>query len=752
MKKSVKISLIVIGTLFLLVVIVALLISPLSKRYIEKNGKELIGRTVTMDKLRFNMFTGSLRIVDFDMKEQNDAESFFRFDTLDVKVKLFDFLFHKVTVKKIHLSDARLHIWQRGSEFNFDDLSKKFGSSDSVAPAPPEKESKPWEIGIYDIMLRNGNILYKDLSVGSNWDMEDLNLKIPGVYFSGKETDVGFDLLFTDGGRLKSQLKYDIEKSTYHIMLELEKFSIAGLLPYLQQTMRVGSLSGLLDAKIGITGDMEHIMNSAVHGKAELGSFDLRDDREHLVVSADKLAVDMAEVRLEESKYILNEFSAQGVSTTYVMEKDSSSNFTYLMKESSVPVDTTSAKTKASTEPPLRLVIGKVDMKDINIEFKDNTLQMPFTYELKDIGITANDFDPDKTNDIIIRGKTGTTGMADIRWTGNFNDLSNLNLVINLSSVEIKDFTPYSMDYFAYPLTEGILTFSAQNTIKNNMLTGTNGLDIFKCAVDKADKSVKPKMKVPLRLAVYVLKDRNDKIKLDLPVTGDIRSPEFSYKKIILKALVNVLVKVSLSPLDFLAGSLGFNPEQLEAIEFTNLQEDFTSDQYDKFNQLSDIMTAKPDLMLDIKQDINYTQAVKDQSLIDLKRDYYMKKISKKNTDMLDMSEIAKIKDNDPELTKFADGLLGKEFQGDIYAKSMALYKDSVNNQIGRTAEKRNKLLTDYLVTRRQIPATSIKVETVPLTAGKAYEGKSVFRTSLSLPGEEALSEESADVASDSVK
>ncbi len=745
MKKPVKVTLIVVGILFLIIVIVSLLISPVAKWYIEKNSKELVGRVVTMDKFRFNMFSGSLRVVAFDMKEQNEQESFCKFDTLSVKVKLFDFLKHKVTIQKIHLSNIHVSIWQRGEEFNFDDIIKKFASTDTV-PAPVSEESKPWEIGIYDIQLRSGNVFYKDLVIGSKWDMLDLNLKIPGVYFSGKETDIGFNLLFADGGKLGSSLQYDIEKSTFKIRVDLENFSIAGLLPYLQQNMRVESLTGMLDTHIHITGDMQHVMNSVVQGNVALRSFDMRDDRQELVLAANSLSMDMAEVSLAESKYILNEFSAEGLSTQYVMEKDSSSNFTYLMKESTVPPDTVAATSKSDTTAVvMHLAIGKVDLRGIHVTYKDNSLQMPFVYELKDIAIAAKNFDPDKANDISIKGQLSTTGMANIRWMGNFNDLSNLNLKIDMSSVELKDFTPYSMEYFAYPITNGIVTFTSQNIIANSMLKGTNGLDIFKCNVDKKSQAVKPVMKVPLRLAVYVLKDRNDKIKIDLPVEGDIRSPKFSYKNIIINALVNVLVKVSLTPLDFLAGSMGFKADQLDQIEFNTLQEDFTSAQYDRFNQLAAVIQAKPDLILDIQQDVNYTQAARDQSFASLKTDYYtMMKAPGKVADSLDMlarTDIANIKDNDPGLIQYTNARPDVPAEGDLYTKAMALYKDHVNDQIGKLAEKRNKLLVDYLVTRMNVPAANVKVETIPVVPGKVYDGKSVFRTNLSLPGEEPIAE-----------
>ena len=746
MKKSVKAGLIVIGILFLFLIIISLIISPIAKSYIEKNSNDLVGRTVLMDKFRFNLFAGSLRIIGFDMKEQNGQENFVSFDTLSVKVKLFDFLRHKVTIQKIHLSGLRVSVWQEGESFNFDDILKKFASTDTVS-VQPEEPSKPWEIGIYDILLRAGNIFYNDLSIGSKWDLEDMNLRIPGVYFSGKETDIGFNLLFADGGSLTSSLQYDIEKSTFQIRLDLENFSIAGLLPYLQQTMQVGSLSGIFDAHISVLGDMQHIMNSGMHGTVMLRSFDMHDDRQELVLSADSLFADVAEVSLAESKYVLNEFSVRRLSTQFVMEKDSSSNFSYLMKEKAASPDTiAAAEITDTTSTAIRLIIGKIDLQGIHVDFKDNTLQQPFSYELKDLTVKANDFDPDQNNRVDITGKLGETGKANIHWNGNFNDLSNLNLKVDIVGIDLKAFTPYSLDYFAYPITEGIMTFTSQNVITNNMLKGANGLDIFKFNLGKADKKIKPAMKVPLRLAVYVLKDRDEKIKMDLPVEGDIRSPKFSYKKIIVQTLVNFLVKVSLTPLDFLANSMGFKAGQLDEIEFTNLQEDFTSVQYDRLNQLSAVILAKPDLVLDITQDINYTQAAKEQAMIDLKQDYYFNKYPRKAADSLDIlvrTEIAKISDTDAELLKYTDSRLDKPAGGDIYAKAMMLYKSRVNEQIGKLAEKRNHLLTDYLVTRKQVPAENVKVETVPVEQGKAYNNKSAFRITLSLPGEEPLTVES---------
>ncbi len=729
MKKPLKITLIIAGSLVALLLVVALIVSPVAKWYIEKNSKELVGRVVTMDKLRVNIFTGSLRIVNFDIREQNEKESFVKFDTLAVKVKLFDFLRHKVTVQKVHLINPNINIWQKDSVFNFTDIINKFSSPDTIAQ--DTTPSTPWEIGIYDIQLRSGDAFYRDLAIGSKWDIKDLSLNIPGVYFSGKTTDIGFKLAFADGGTLASKLKYDIEKSIFDLHIDLDKFTLAGVLPYMQQSMRVSSIDGLLETHLDIMGDLNHIVNSlAVKGTVALTNLDLKDEQKELLLSANRIFVDIASISLQDSKYALNEFSTQGMATQFIMMKDSTNNFSRLVKESEPAAQPAAEDTTSSA--PMQLTIAKLDLSGSNIHVEDRALQVPFAYDLKDFSMKAADFNPDKNNKIDIQGKVGSTGIANINWNGNFNDLSNLDLKINFSHVALKDFTPYSLEYTAYPISNGLLKLSSQNIIRNNMLKGTNGLNIYKCTVDKARKDITPVMKVPLRAALYILKDRNEEIKIELPIEGNINSPEFSYKKIILKTLANLLVKVALSPFDALSKSMGFNPEQLETIEITSTQDEFTSIQYDKFTQLSNILVAKPELQLSMQQYIDYNKAVKDFSMQLLKTRYYTS-IHSENTDTVAVATAAmQITDTDPALVIFADAqLAATPVTGDIYTKAQTLYKTQAMQKIDALAAKRNQLFVDYMGGLKIAPA-SLKVQTIP--ADSAYTGKDMYKTNLTLP------------------
>ena len=62
MKKWIKILLVTLGIIAVLVVTTILLLPPIAKNYLEKHSKELVGRQITIEKLRFNVLNGKLRI------------------------------------------------------------------------------------------------------------------------------------------------------------------------------------------------------------------------------------------------------------------------------------------------------------------------------------------------------------------------------------------------------------------------------------------------------------------------------------------------------------------------------------------------------------------------------------------------------------------------------------------------------------------------------------------------------------------
>ena len=94
----------------------------------------------------------------------------------------------------------------------------------------------------------------------------------------------------------------------------------------------------------------------------------------------------------------------------------------------------------------------------------------------------------------------------------------------------------------------------------NDRLKNENDIHIKELEFGKKTKD-KPFMKVPVRLALYVMKDGNDNININMPVSGSTSDPKFKLGKIIWGAFLNVLSKAALSPFKAMSGLVGTDPE-----------------------------------------------------------------------------------------------------------------------------------------------------------------------------------------------
>ena len=160
----------------------------------------------------------------------------------------------------------------------------------------------------------------------------------------------------------------------------------------------------------------------------------------------------------------------------------------------------------------------------------------------------------------------------------------------------MKQLSPWSVAYTGQPIEDGIFGLTTRLNIRNSQLDNQNKIDIYKAKVGSRRKDVDPEIKIPLKTALYILKDKNDKILIDLPISGNVDSPEFSYMKLVWKTLGNLLVKVATSPVRALGNALGMGNDDLDFIAIEPHQRGLTSENYHLLGDLATI--AKSDSLV----------------------------------------------------------------------------------------------------------------------------------------------------------
>lgn len=741
MKKIYKTLLIVLAVLIVLVLGIAIAASPVAKNYIEKHDRELLGRSIRMERLRMNIFTGRLRVEGLKIGGSGDSTTFFALDSFDMRMRILPLLSNRVTVKHITFAGLDVKVYQRGSAFSFDDILEHF-APDSTAAAEPAEPSEPWEIGIYNIAVRNGHLFYKDLELDAVWGLNDINLQIPGVYFGGEKTDVGAVLNFAEGGSLATSVAYDIDTSEFDIGLKLDALTLGSMLPYFRQWLDIGDVGGRLWADIRLRGNTEHLLALRTEGTASLADFVLTDPQRQPVAGLDTLGVKLAEGDLGRMRFRFERFYAGGFSLNAELTPEGD-NISALMKpapETPEQPAETAAEAASGTAPVLQ--IADLEIAGGRISFRDLTMEKPFEYVVSDIRMRSRDFDPSKRNSLQVDARMQRTGSAKLRWEGTLDDLNNQSITLWLSNLNLRDFSPYCEHFTAYPVTDGNLTFRSQNVIRNRYLDGTNHLDAFEPKVDKKRKELKPEMNIPLKLGLYVLRDKKGHVKMDLPVGGNLDSPEFSYRKIVLKAIGNVLLKVVTAPFSFLSGG----GKDLEYIALDPAQYAFTSEQYASFDQIAQMLKEKPEMQIALTQRINLDRALPAQSVNLLRLAYHNSLAAADSTgrrprlSMLEYEKLQQIDIRTPAVGAFADSLLalrGISPQGmSPNAKALALYREDALGLLRRMMAMRDKALGEYMLSTHGVQAPAFRLQPMDSTALTAYTGRDRYTLALGLDGE----------------
>ena len=399
MKKWIKILLVTLGIIAVLVVTTILLLPPIAKNYLEKHSKELVGRQITIEKLRFNVLNGKLRIDQIAMLEPDDSTTFASLGNFYTRIHLLPLLRQRIHIDAVLIDKPYLNVYQDGTSFNFDDLLTRFLTpADTVEKAP----SNPWTVDIDDIKIHNGELTYKDMQRNVTWGFNELDIDVPGLHLSGHErTDMGIVFNFSRGGSLRTSLEYDQATADYDLSLLLSNLSLAGTAAYFNQVIDIGSVEGLVTLDLHVKGNANHLLDLRTYGIAAASGLKLRDSRDNRIIDVDTLNFDLRDGNLGTMQYDIRRIYAAGIRTQFEIYRGGGNNLLALIKapeerptETEATIDGETTVTIEREEPAttqLNFTVGELLLDKGEIAFTDNTFEKPFRYLISDIRLSSSE-------------------------------------------------------------------------------------------------------------------------------------------------------------------------------------------------------------------------------------------------------------------------------------------------------------------------------------------------------------------------
>ena len=777
MKKPLKITLIVLGSLILLYFVTLLIAPKIARSYIEEHSKEMIGRSITIKDISLNPFTYVLDVDTLAVMEADDKTRFVAFDKFSMNINPLKLFTRTLDISDIYMKALYVRVKQHGERFNFSDILDFLAQKDSLyyAEHPEEKKVEsdssksaaeiaaglPVKLSLRNIVFDKGNIIYQDTKVGSKFHLKDFSINIPAIYLEDNSTGVDVSLKFADGGDLSVKVDANMATYDFNIFLNLNRFALSCIKPYLNDSINYKDFSGYLSANIAISGNINSILASNVKGKVSLDKIDLTE------VSGSKLGAENVTVGINKANIVDNEFLidsviVDGAFAHIDLFKNGKNNFDILLtpkgskveesatdstaaestpaepvaetaenakQESAdttkVAADTTSAATaeKPAAAKKLKAKINKLLVKNTVVTATDHTIIRPFNYKVSAITVSGQNINYDTPCDVTVSAAFPEGGSLSLKYHGALSNLKTMDIYISIKNLVLKHFSNYSLHYTAYPLKAGTLAFASENKIVDRNLDSKNTIDIYNITVgDKVD-DIDPEYTVPMKIGLYILKDKDEKIQFDVPVKGNLDDPEFSYGKIIWKTVVNLLVKVAISPFRLVgnlamagANALGFDLGKNNEVLIDANTETFTSEQYAKAIKMTEMLQKDPKLMLTFTQYYNPRKTAKEYKVKQLKIDFYKQKNNKTELNELDYRAIEEIKDKD------------KEFQAYVKEHSAEIDKNYMMKVLPQMASKRNADLLKVLRAQPGVTKKNLKVITAPRDALRSYKDKPMYK------------------------
>jgi hypothetical protein len=263
----------------------------------------------------------------------------------------------------------------------------------------------------------------------------------------------------------------------------------------------------------------------------------------------------------------------------------------------------TTAKASASRAPPaIAMSVDSVRIVDGSANYTDLWIQPNFSIGIQGLAGTIDGLssDPRSRAKVELNGKVDRYAPAHI-W-GEVNLLaatSYTDLKMAFKGVELSSVTPYSGRFAGYKIEKGKLSIDLAYHIENRQLKADHHFVIDQLQLGEKVESPDA-VKLPVKLAVALLKDRNGVIDIGLPITGTLDDPQFRLAPIIWKAVVNLLVKAATAPFALLGHLFGGGQEHMDLIDFDPGSATLDKSGQDKLAGVLKSLEERPQLQLDV--------------------------------------------------------------------------------------------------------------------------------------------------------
>ncbi|MDT7042197.1 DUF748 domain-containing protein [Candidatus Nitronereus thalassa] len=576
---------------------------------------------------------GTMTLRNFALRQKGHTDELIVVPSFSIRGIEADVGARQVFIDSIQSRGADVQGWiNPDGTVNFQNLFASQENSEvpeeveTSSPQNVDSEGPPWSATIKTISLEEYAVRFEDRQPSKR---VPLNIKGLSLQAQNVTTDLQkpialeLGLTFNQSGKLSVSGQVTPDPPRGDLTLALSGVSFAPFQPYLEPYGQFQLVRGSLGLKgrTTFTSQSGQDANVSFSGDITIGDVALVDPvASEEFLKWEQLAFQGMAVESQPPRVSLEEVMVTLPYAKVVKNSEGTLNVERLFspvepaagssKEEGKTMDGKSltSENKAATPSPL-ITINTVRIQNAGVDFMDQAIDPQVVTGIQSLTGTIQGLSSQELSKANVSLEGRVDDVASLKIQGQVNPLQEdlyTDVKVLFQNLDLTTVSPYAGKYIGYPIDKGKLSLDLDYSLSENVLIGENKVQVEQLALGEATGSPDaPSLPVPL--AVALLKDRDGRIDIDLPVRGDLNDPEFSYGQLVLQTLVNLITKAATSPFSLVGGLLGGSGEDLSFVQFSPGQAILTERENEKLSTLAMALSERPGLRLEITSSVEPT-------------------------------------------------------------------------------------------------------------------------------------------------
>ncbi|UMB54916.1 DUF748 domain-containing protein [Lutibacter sp. A64] len=555
-----------------------------------------------------SIVSGNISIQDFEITDTSNKK-FITAKEIGTQLQKIDYINNSYTIDSLYINEPYTYFKLDSISNNF---SKVFKLNDTTKVEEIATENSTTDTiqetfqknklyyAINHFNMTNGLIDFNDNSSSEkfNYLLSSIQINSDSISNDSELITVNSNLVLNEKGKLNTELNVNPSTLKFDSDLNIDNLYLDTFYNYITPFAEINSFKGQVNTEIKIKGNFNDALKSTVSGNVSVNNFEMTDTSNKKFIAAKNIDAQLQNIDYTNNLYKLKSLTINEPYTYFQLDSITNNFFKIFKLDETRNTENVENSQKKAKENELYYAIKKLNVSKGQLDYSDNLTGEKFDYHLSNIQIdTDSIYSNFDLINIYSNMRLNKRGKLNAKLSINPTDFKNAEIAITVERFLLSDINIYSRYYMGHDILEGDFFYNTKTNITDGNLTSENKLLVKNASVSSTAKGLN---KLPLKFALFLLKDKNGDVELDVPVRGDLNDPSVNISGIVWTTFKNLILKTVASPVNFLADFIGVEPKELEEIELNYTDTIPSTKNQQQLNKLIDLETKKKGLKIEL--------------------------------------------------------------------------------------------------------------------------------------------------------